>query len=119
MLLLLDPQIVCPCCLMNDLLCKMLQPPSNPVGMNPLKPLCDSKYTSYFKLISKYSGNNIVMNACMEYIRHFFATVMNVQIVSSGDPREFFVELVRTHYPELQIYFGFGLVTESKFSTIQ
>ena len=32
----------------------------------------------------------------------------------SGDPREFFIEMVRNHIPEFQVQYGFGLKTDSK-----
>ena len=44
----------------------------------------------------------------------FCYTVINVSVAVSGDPREFFVELVRSHLPELQVQYGFGLKTDSK-----
>ena len=39
----------------------------------------------------------------------FCYTVINVSVSVSGDPREFFVELVQSHLPELQVQYGFGL----------
>ena len=40
--------------------------------------------------------------------------VINVSVAVSGDPREFFIELVRNHLPEFQVQYGFGLKTDSK-----
>ena len=37
-----------------------------------------------------------------------------MSVVVSGDPSEFFVELVQNHLPEFQIRYGFGLKTDSK-----
>ena len=40
--------------------------------------------------------------------------MINVSVAVSGNPHEFFVELVQSHLPELQVQYGFGLKTDSK-----
>ena len=54
------------------------------------------------------------LNTCMEYLTLQFVTVLNVSVVVSGDPREFFIDVLHTHFPEFQVQYGFGLKTDSK-----
>ena len=37
--------------------------------------------------------------------------VLGIALNSDGDPREFFIQTVRDHFPEFQVNYGFGLQT--------
>ena len=50
----------------------------------------------------------------MEYLTLQFVTVINISVAVSGDPREFFIDVVHNHVPEFQVQYGFGLKTDSK-----
>ena len=36
---------------------------------------------------------------------------LSIALNSPGDPREFFIQTVREHFPEFQVNYGFGLQT--------
>ena len=38
---IIDPHRICLCCLLKDLFDRMMEPPENIIGMNPVKPLLD------------------------------------------------------------------------------
>ena len=47
-----------------------------------------------------------------KYLLSFSA--LDVSLTSPGDPRELFILLVNTHFPELQLTFGFAMRTTGK-----
>ena len=40
---------------------------------------------------------------------------LSIDVNKTGDPREFLVDILRKDFPELQIFFGFGVSTESMY----
>ena len=54
------------------------------------------------------------VNTCIEYLAIPIVTVINVSVAVPGDPREFFIDMVRNHFPEFQVQYGFGMKTDSK-----
>ena len=43
-------------------------------------------------------------------------SALSIDVNKTGDPREFLVDILRKDFPELQIFFGFGVSTESMYS---
>ena len=97
---------------MKSMLDLMLQPPAFPIGMNPFKPFLDGKLfidniaSHYYHVKCEHLYRILIIIFCY--------TVTNVSVAVSGDPRDFFVELVQSHLPEFQVQYGFGLKTDSK-----
>ena len=49
------------------------------------------------------------MEKCVNNYLYFLA--LDVLLTVTGDPREMFIVLVNTHFPELQLIFGFAMRT--------
>ena len=43
-----------------------------------------------------------------------YFSVLRIGLDCPGDPREFFIQTVREHFPEFQVNYGFGLQTTGK-----
>ena len=54
------------------------------------------------------------VNTCIEYLAIPIVTVINVSVAVPGDPCEFFIDMVRNHFPEFQVQYGFGIKTDIK-----
>ena len=52
------------------------------------------------------------LNTCIEYLVIPIVTVINVSVAVPGDPRD----MVRNHFPEFQVQYGFGIKTDSKIN---
>ena len=88
----------------------LLGPPTSPISMYPLK--------------SFYDGNNFLNNSTVyfdsvyfEYLFRIlilcFSTALHISVMPEGDPREFYIRMIRGYFPEFQMHFGFALETSS------
>ena len=49
-----------------------------------------------------------------EYFYGINITALGISLMADGDPHEFYIQVVRDHYPEFQTIVGFPLDTSSK-----
>ena len=88
----------------------LLGPPTSPIGMYPLK--------------SFYDGKNFLNNSTVYFDSVYFeylfrililcsSTALHISVMSEGDPREFYIQMICEYFPEFQMHFGFALETSS------
>ena len=88
----------------------LLGPATSPIRMYPLK--------------SFYDGNNFLNNFTVyldsvyfEYLFRIlilcFSTALHISVTTEGDPREFYIQMLREYFPEFQMHFRFALETSS------
>ena len=88
----------------------LLGPSTAAIGMYPLKTFYDGKnyfnnYTLYFDCVYfEYLFRILIL---------FFSTALHISVLSEGDPREFYVHMIREYFPEFQMHFGFAMETSS------
>ena len=88
----------------------LLGPPASPIGMYPLKTFYDG---------NNYLNNSTVYFDCVyfEYLFRIlilcFSTALHISVMTEGDPREFYVRMIREYFLEFQMHFGFALETSS------
>ena len=88
----------------------LLGPPTAPIGMYPLKTFYDG---------NNYFNNSTLYFDCVyfEYLFRIlilcFSTALHISVLSEGDPREFYVRMIREYFPEFQMHFRFAMETSS------
>ena len=88
----------------------LLGPSTAAIGMYPLKTFYDG---------NNYLNNSTLYFDCV-YFEYFFrililcfSTALHISVLSEGDPREFYVRMIREYFPEFQMHFGFAMETSS------
>ena len=93
----------------------LLGPPTSPIGMYSLKTFYDG---------NNYLNNSTVYFDCV-YLKYLFwililcfYTALHISVATEGDPREFYVRMIREYFPEFQMHFGFALETSSMWQIL-
>ena len=88
----------------------LLGPSTAGIGMYPLNTFYDG---------NNYFNNSTLYFDCVyfEYLFRIlilcFSTALHISVLSEGDPRQFYVRMIREYFPEFQMRFGFAMETSS------